>query len=129
MPSLVGHRGPVLRVLGWALRLWDTVCSFFIHEKHYLRAGYPGMHAFNSTAKNVALGCNSCAGWVGGAGNLISVPAVNSPRTKYLLRRQLFPVGRTSYRLLHCIRILRRQAQGGSKSFRRDDLPFLIWFS
>ena len=58
------------------------------------------MHAFNFTAKKVALACNSCAGWVGGAGNLISVPAVNSPRTKYLLRRQLFPVGRTSYRIL-----------------------------
>ena len=37
------------------------------------------MHAFNFTA----LACNSCAGWVGGAGNLIAVPAVNSPRTKY----------------------------------------------
>ena len=56
-----------------------------------------GMHAFNFTAKKVALACNSCAGWVGGAGNLIAVPAVNSPRTKYWLRRQLFPVGRTSY--------------------------------
>ena len=42
-----------------------------------------GMHAFNFTAKKVALACNSCAGWVGGAGNLIAVPAVNSPRTKY----------------------------------------------
>ena len=34
------------------------------------------MHAFNFTAKKVALACNSCAGWVGGAGNLIAVPAV-----------------------------------------------------
>ena len=33
--------------------------------------------------KKVTLACNSCAGWVGGAGNLIAVPAVNSPRTKY----------------------------------------------
>ena len=41
----------------------------------------PGMHAFNFTAKKVAL--NSCAGWVGGAGNLIAMPAVNSPRMKY----------------------------------------------
>ena len=36
------------------------------------------MHAFNFTAKK---SCNSCAGWVGGAGNLIAVPAVNGPRT------------------------------------------------
>ena len=43
----------------------------------------PGMHAFNFTAKKVALACDSCAGWVGGAGNLIAVPAVNSPCTKY----------------------------------------------
>ena len=43
----------------------------------------PGMHASNFTAKKVALACNSCAGWVGGAGNLIAVPAVNSPRTIY----------------------------------------------
>ena len=41
------------------------------------------MHAFNFTAKKVALACNSCAGWVGRAGNLIAVPAVNSPHTKY----------------------------------------------
>ena len=41
------------------------------------------MHAFNFTAKKVALACNSCGGWVGGAGNLIAVPAVNSPHTKY----------------------------------------------
>ena len=61
------------------------------------------MHAFNFTAKKVALACNSCAGWVGGAGNLIPVPAVNSPRTKYRLWRQLFPVERTSYRILQCI--------------------------
>ena len=40
----------------------------------------PGMHAFNITAKNVT---SACAGWVGGAGNLIALPAVNSPRTKY----------------------------------------------
>ena len=45
-----------------------------------------GMHAFIFTTKKVALlplACNSCAGWVGGAGNLIAVPAVNSPHTKY----------------------------------------------
>ena len=42
------------------------------------------MHAFKFTAKKkVALAYNSCVGWVGGAGNLIAVPAVNSPRTKY----------------------------------------------
>ena len=63
----------------------------------------PGMHAFNFTAKKVALACNSCTGWVGGAGNLIAVPVVNSLRTKYRLRRQLFPVERTSYRILQCI--------------------------
>ena len=61
------------------------------------------MHAFNFTAKKVALAYNSCAGWVGGAGNLIAVPAVNSQLTKYGLRRQLFPVGRTYYCILHCI--------------------------
>ena len=33
--------------------------------------------------KKVALPCNSCPGQVGGAGNLIVVPAVNSPHTKY----------------------------------------------
>ena len=33
--------------------------------------------------KKVALACNSCAGWVGGAGNLIAVPAVNGPHMKY----------------------------------------------
>ena len=32
--------------------------------------------------KKVALACSNCAGWVGGAGNLIAVPAVNSPRTE-----------------------------------------------
>ena len=42
----------------------------------------PGMHAFNFTAKKVTLAGNSYAGWVGGAGNLIAVPAVNSPFTK-----------------------------------------------
>ena len=31
--------------------------------------------------RKVALACNSCIGWVGGAGNLIPVPAVNSLRT------------------------------------------------
>ena len=61
------------------------------------------MHVFNFTAKKVALACNNCTGWVGGTGNLIRVPAVNSPRKKYRLRRQLFPVGRTSYHILHCI--------------------------
>ena len=40
----------------------------------------PGMHAFNFSAIKVA---NSSAGWVGGAGNLIPVLAVNSPRMKY----------------------------------------------
>ena len=43
----------------------------------------PGMHAFNFTAKKAALASNSCTGWVGGACNLIAVPAVNSLRTKY----------------------------------------------
>ena len=62
------------------LRLRDTVCSFITFLFFALD---PGMHAFNFTAKRVALACNSCAGWVGGAGNLIAVPAVNSPRTKY----------------------------------------------
>ena len=42
-----------------------------------------GMLGFNFTAKKVSLACNSCAGWVSRAGNLISVPAVNSLRTKY----------------------------------------------
>ena len=32
------------------------------------------MLAFNFTGKKA---CNSCAGWVGGAGNLIVVPEVN----------------------------------------------------
>ena len=50
--------------------------------------------------KKGALAYNSCTGWVGGAGNLIPLPAVNSPRMKYRLWRQLFPDGRTS---LHCI--------------------------
>ena len=49
----------------------------------FLSVQDPGMHAFNFTAKKVALACNSRAGWVGGAGNLIAVPAVNSPRMKY----------------------------------------------
>ena len=31
MPSLVSDRGPVLRVLGWALRLRDTVMLINIH--------------------------------------------------------------------------------------------------
>ena len=61
------------------------------------------MHAFNLTTKKVVLACNRCTGWVGGAGNLISVPVVNSPHTKYRLRSQLFPVERTSYRILQCI--------------------------
>ena len=43
----------------------------------------PGMHVFNFTDKKVASACNSCAGWVGVAGNLIVVPEVNSQRTKY----------------------------------------------
>ena len=33
--------------------------------------------------KKLALAFNNCTGWVGGAGNLIAVLAVNSPRTKY----------------------------------------------
>ena len=37
------------------------------------------MYVFNFTTKKVTLAGNSCAGWVGGAGNLIAVPAVNSP--------------------------------------------------
>ena len=41
------------------------------------------MHAFNLTAKKVALAYNSCAGWEGGAGNLIAVRAVNSLCTKF----------------------------------------------
>ena len=41
------------------------------------------MHVFNFTAKKVALACNNCAGWVGGASNLIAVPAVNSLHMKY----------------------------------------------
>ena len=54
------------------------------------------MHAFNFTAKKkVALAC-SYTDWVGGAGNLIAVLAVNGLRAKYRLRWQLFPVGRTS---------------------------------
>ena len=57
------------------------------------------MHAFNLPLKKVAIACNSCTGWVGRVGNLIPVPAVNSLRTKYRLRCQLFPVGRTSYTL------------------------------
>ena len=63
------------------LRLRDTVCSLNITFLLFVQD--PGMHAFNFTAKKVALACNSCAGWVGGAGNLIAVHAVNSPRTKY----------------------------------------------
>ena len=81
---MLSHPGPLTENVWW-LGLRDTVCSllfmknitflFFVQD--------PGMHAFNFTAKKVALACNSCAGWVGGAGNLIAVPAVNSPRTKY----------------------------------------------
>ena len=57
--------------------------------------------------------CISCAGCVGRAGNLIAVPTVNSPHTKYWLWHQLFPVGRTSYSILHCIRILWKNAVAG----------------
>ena len=64
------------------LRLRDTVCSL-IFMKNITFVQDPGMHVFNFTTKKVTLACNSCAGWVGGAGNLIAVPAVNSPRTKY----------------------------------------------
>ena len=59
------------------------------------------MHLTLPLQKKVALAC-SCTSWVGGAGNLIVVPAVNGPRTKYRLRRHLIPVG-------------------------QDDLPFLIY--
>ena len=45
-----------------------------------VKTGLDVMQAFNFTAKKA---CNSCAGWVGGAGNLIAVPAVNSLRMKY----------------------------------------------
>ena len=38
---------------------------------------------------------------MGGAGNLIAVPVVNRPRTKYWIRYQLFPGGRTSYITLY----------------------------
>ena len=41
------------------------------------------MHFNFTTKEKAALACNSCTGWVGGAGNLIAVLAVNSPRTKY----------------------------------------------
>ena len=56
-----------------------------------------------SLLKKIALVCNSCTGWVGGACTLIAVLAVNGLCAKYRLRRQLFPVGRISYRILHCI--------------------------
>ena len=72
--------------------------------------------------KNVALASNSSTGWTG---NLIAVPAVNSPHTKYRLWCQLFPFEKTSYRILHCIQILQRMPQGGLKRFHRDDLPFV----
>ena len=42
-------------------------------------------HAFNFTAKKIALACNSCAGWVGRACNLIAVLVVNSLHTKIVL--------------------------------------------
>ena len=55
-----------------------------IHKKYYLfPVQDPGMHAFNLTTKKVALACNSSAGWVGRAGNLIAVRAVNSLCTKF----------------------------------------------
>ena len=67
------------------LRLQDAVCLImFIKNIIFLFSMQnPGMHAFNFTVKEVALACNSCAGWGVGAGNLIAVPAVNSLRTKY----------------------------------------------
>ena len=66
------------------LRLRVTVCSIIFMKNiiFLFSVQDPGMHAFKFTTKKVALACNSCAGWVGGAGNLIAVPAVNSPRTK-----------------------------------------------
>ena len=76
----------MVKVYSGRLRLRDTVCSlifmkilpsfkFFVQDRD--------MHAFNFTAKKFVIACNSCAGWVGGAGNLIAVPAaaVNRPRT------------------------------------------------
>ena len=68
-----------LKVTGYSLYI-------NIHEKYITFLFFvqdPGMHALNFTAKKVGLACNSCAGWVGGAGNLIAVPAVYSRRTKY----------------------------------------------
>ena len=89
----------------------------------------PGMLAFNIITKNVSLASNSCAGWVGRAGNLIAAPAVNSPCTKYRLGCQLFPVGKhlAVHYVYYTVFEFHEDAQGGSKSFRRDDLPFLIY--
>ena len=67
------------------LRLQVTFCPIIFMENiiFLFSVQNPGMLAFNFTAKKVSLACNSCAGWVGGARNLISVPAVNRPHTKY----------------------------------------------
>ena len=59
-----------------------TGCSLLINI-HENITGLFSVHVFNFTAKKIALACNSCAGWVGGTGNLIAVPAVNSLCMKY----------------------------------------------
>ena len=76
----------------------------------------PGIDAFNFTAKKVALACNSCAGWVGGAGNLIAVAAVTVriQSTDFGISDFLLEEHLTLY---YTVFILRRQAQGSSKSF------------
>ena len=61
--------------MGYSLLINFVTFLFFMQD--------PGMHAFNFTAKKVALANNSCTGWVGGAGNLIVMPAVNSLRVRY----------------------------------------------
>ena len=85
MYNIVGKPEQAMQNSISRLRLGDTVCSlifmknitflFFVQD--------PGMHAFNFSAKKVALACNSCASWVGRACNLIAVPAVNNPHTNY----------------------------------------------
>ena len=58
----------------------------FVHEKILPCFSSCSMQAcmhLTLLLKKVALACNSCTGWVGGAGNLIAVLAVNSPRMKY----------------------------------------------
>ena len=82
--------------------LWDTVCSLMFMT-FLFSVQDPGMHVFNFTTKKKVALDRSCTSRVGGAGNLIAVLAVNHPCTKYRLWRQLFPVGKISYRILHCI--------------------------